>query len=132
MRYLWWTPQPFSKLEVLENIPRFRRQVYANFMAEVYFENDPQISAKENKILKGLSFPRLRFARILVRTGQRLLSLPDMKGPALQDLTIDIMAVYNGKGGALSDNKMQKRLAKRLMVGPINIRVVWECDTDIA
>lgn len=123
MRYLWWTPQPYSKLKVLEEIPRERKQVYADFMVDAYFENYPQLSATENRILNGLSFPRLRFARMRVWTGQQLLSLPEIVGCALQDLTIDIVPVNNGRGGALSDNRMQERLAKRLIVGTTHVGV---------
>jgi hypothetical protein len=131
LRYLWWTPQPRFKLVLLEKTTPFRRQFYADFMVNVYFYNDPKLSASENRIFKGLILPRLRFAKILVRTGQRLLSLPEIVGCALQDLTIDIVAMKNGRGGALSDNRMQERLAKRLMVGPANVGVLWEC-TNIA
>jgi hypothetical protein len=125
MRYLWWTPRPFSKLEVLEKFFRCRRQIYADSMADVYFGNHSQLNARENKILRGLFLPRLRFARMLIRTGQRLLSLPDVVGCALQDLSIDIVPVDNDRGGALSDDKMQERLAKRLMVGNTTNMGVW-------
>lgn len=116
MRYLWWNPLPYSKLRTLERLPQKRRQVYANFMVDLTLDNDCQCSYKENKILERLDFPRLRFATIGIRSGQRLLSLPDIRGNVIQDLTIDVWGSYDGKGGALSDNKMQKRLAKRLMV----------------
>lgn len=117
MRYQWWTPQPYDKLQVLEKLPRERRQVYANFFVDGYFENHPQLNARENRVLKGLCFPRLRFASLRVYTGQLLLSLPEIVCCALQDLTIDVVHMNNGRGGALSEDKMQERLAKRLMVG---------------
>lgn len=123
MRYLWWTPQPYSKLQALQKLPRARKQIYANFVVELSFENDVQSSSKENRILKRLSFPRLRFARLDIRSGQRLLSLPDIKGRVLENLTIDVMVGDDSKGSALSDRKMRirLRLAKRLKVGSLNI-----------
>lgn len=134
MRYLWWTPLPYSKLQALEGLPRYHRQVYANFFVNLSFGNDPSPagSRKENRILKGLSLSHLRFAKMDIRPGQRLLSLPYIEGPALQELTIDILPVDDGKGGALSDEQMRKRLAKRLKVGfPGWASVSIHC-TDIA
>ena len=124
MRYLWWTPQPYTKLQALQKLPRARKQIYANFMVELSFENDVQNSSRENRILKRLSFPRLRFARLDIRSGQRLLSLPDIKGRVLENLTIDVKVGDDSKGGAMSDRKMRIRLAKRLKVGFLNMRVL--------
>ncbi|OOQ87138.1 hypothetical protein PEBR_18370 [Penicillium brasilianum] len=121
MRYLWWTPLPFSKLRTLgRRLPRERKQVYANFVVDLVLENDPHGSYKENRILERLNFPRLRFVKIYIRPGQRYLSLPEIRGFALHDLTTDVRAGHSGMHGALDDNQMQNRLAKRLMVGFLN------------
>ncbi|KAJ5379876.1 Protein VAC14 [Penicillium cataractarum] len=115
MRYLWWTPLPYSKLRTLERLPLERRQVYTNFVVDLTLPNYFQSSCKESRILERLKFPRLRFAKIGICPGQRLLSLPGIRGDVLQDLTIDVWNDDVRRGGPLSDNKMQKRLAIRLM-----------------
>lgn len=121
MRYLWWTPMPFDKLSVLAGLPHHRKQKYAQFMVKLSFRNDPGPwggSREENVILQGLHLSSLRFARIQISAGQKLLSLPGITSVVLQDLTIDVVQFKTGKGGALSDDGLRKRFAKRLKVGP--------------
>jgi hypothetical protein len=96
-------------------------------MVNLVLENDPQGSFVENKILERLYFPRLHFAKIYIRPGQRLLSLPDIWVYELRDLTIDVRAGDSSRGNALADDKLQKRLAKRLMVGFLNMGLKLHC-----
>lgn len=134
MRYLWWTPMPFDKLSVLAGLPRHRKQVYAQFMVKLSFRNDPGPwggSREENVILRGLHLSSLRFARIQISTGKKLLSLPEITSVVLQDLIIDVVQFNNNKGGALSDDGLRKRFAKRLKVGSSRMGVLRDC-ADIA
>lgn len=135
MRYLWWTPSPFDKLSVLAGLPGHRKQVYVQFMVKLSFRNDPGPwggSRGENVILQGLHLSNLRFARIQISTGQKLLSLPVITSDVLRDLTIDVVQFNTGKGGALSDNSLRKRFAKRLKVGPSCGRLVRSTWVEIA
>ncbi|KAF7715792.1 Uncharacterized protein PECH_005960 [Penicillium ucsense] len=118
MRFVWWNGLSLAKLGAIDSMAPLRRVLYLKYVVHVNFHNDSrgQFASVQNRIWRGLMFPALRVATLHVRPAQRLLSLPEIRAPNLEKLTLNVVAASNLQDPiALCDERTRQRLTARIV-----------------